>query len=309
MQRSQADTPLVTVIVPTIGRPDYVVDTLRSVIAQSYDNLQILISENAPIVPTSPLLEAAGIADPRIEIVRRRTRLAFSNHMNACIADARGTFLMILSDDDQISVDYVKELVTLHQAHPEVRVGFGRQIKITENDQGLILRRHGSQATEIIEGTDFLRGSLSGTLRTGLMTYISMFVRRHDLLRVGGFRPYPDGSHSDNFIVFTLALEGKVALAPSLMYYRVYLASFGLRTPFQALLEATQAYTKDTFALLERQSIRHEDRDSLRTLIKAGNTSMLLGRLFHVYRRRMSLPALIISTFRVFQFRVGRAAH
>ena len=78
--------PLVTVIVPTIGRPDYIIDTLRSLLLQSYSPLRILISDNAPAAATAQLLEQAGISDVRLRIVTRAQRLDFSTHMNVCIA-------------------------------------------------------------------------------------------------------------------------------------------------------------------------------------------------------------------------------
>ena len=294
---------LVTVIVPTIGRPEFIVDTLRSVLAQTYTQLQILISDNAPTESTAPLLAKAGIDDARIEVVQRTSRLDFSAHMNACIEQSRGTYLMIVSDDDQITPGYVAEMVELMTADPEVKVCLGRQVQINENDRGLVSAPAARQPQQILAGIDFLKGTLARTLNTGVLTYISMFVRRSELLDVGGFKDYADGSHADNFIVFSLAMRGRVALCSNLMFYRVYLASFGLRTPFDELLDATRAYTLDVASVLRQSSIARLERKMLFDMVKTANTRLLLGRIRRVYRHRLGPPALFMCILRVLQFK------
>lgn len=302
----QADMPLVSLLVPTIGRPRYIVDTVRSILAQTYSNLHILISDNAAVVASAPLLSQAGIADPRIEIIERTERLGFSAHMNACIGAARGTFVMILSDDDQITPNYVAEMVEM-MADRRVTVCLGRQARISEHDCGLVQAPAASDPPCVIDGVEFLKGTISGTIRTKVMTYISMFVRREDLLGMGGFRDYPDGSHADNFIVFSLALRGSIALGTNVMLYRVYLASSGLRTPFQALLDATRAYTLDCSDLIRKQnSVIDDDKRYLVRLLRSSNSRLLLSRIRHVYWQQLSASAILGCLWRVARFRFQR---
>ena len=305
MNNNTKSLPVVTVIIPTIGRPDYIVDTVRSVLAQSYLHLQILISDNAPEVATKSLLRAASINDPRIEIIQHTKRLEFSDHMNKCIALSNGEYLMILSDDDQIAPSYVADMVAFMLSNNNIKICFGNQIRIDENCLGLFPVKYEQSPLKIFDGLDFLIGSLSGTLTTNIMTYVSMFVRRTDIIEVGGFRPYPDGSHADNFVVLSLALRGLVALGGGTMFYRVYLASFGLRTPFSALLSATNAYTNEALALTSKAPIKIYQRKILDNLIKRTNARMLLSRIRAVYRFRLSIFELLICLLRTLQFRFG----
>jgi glycosyltransferase involved in cell wall biosynthesis len=298
--------PLVTVIVPTIGRPAFIVDAIRSILAQTYTNIEILISDNAPNDPTADLLTAADIRDTRIKILQRTARLEFSAHMNKCLAEALGTYVIIVSDDDQISSSYIANMVRLMESDIGIKICMGKQIQINEHDRGLLQQDHLPDQTQVIDGLDFLTGTLGRTLNTGLLTYISMFVRRQEILSIGGFKSYPDGSHADNFIVFTLALTGKVAISSSPMFYRVYLASSGLRTPFSALLEATEAYTRDTRAALRNANIAAKRRKRLQTLVHAANSRMLFSRIRSVYRHSQGPLALIAFVVHAFQFKWKR---
>jgi glycosyltransferase involved in cell wall biosynthesis len=286
--------PLVTVIIPTIGRPKFMVEAVRSVLAQDYMNLQVLISDNAPSIPTRALLSEAGVVDDRIEILVQPERLPLTVHMDLLIRSARGTHLMILSDDDQITSGYVSEMVRLIQSDDAVTVCLGRQRQVTENDLGQIAVAPGPGEATIYDGFEFLAGSLSGKRRQPILTYISLFARKADLMAIGGFPQYTDGSHSDNFLLVALALRGKVAIGASLMLYRVYLSSSGLSTPFSSLLDATRAYMSDSRAALLQCSARSQaERSDIFRLIHRNNALTLFSRIRHVYARRSKMSSVV----------------
>jgi glycosyltransferase involved in cell wall biosynthesis len=281
--------PLVTVVIPTIGRPKYIVDTVRSVLAQDYGHLDVLISDNAPATPTTTVLADQGVNDSRIRIVSRPARMAFSDHMNACIESADGEFMMILSDDDQLSRGYVGEMVTMLASDPTITVGICPQAVVTENNVGPLEATASGTPAQVFEGLTFLQGALAGTLRSNVMTYISLFARRADLMDIGGFRNYPDGSHADNFVLWQLALHGRVALGSNQMLYRVYATSHGLSTPFSALLAATRAYSTDCRTALDNvPTLSAADKSSLLRRLKRNNLGMLCDRLRTVYRKRVA---------------------
>jgi glycosyltransferase involved in cell wall biosynthesis len=282
-------TPTVTVIIPTIGRPKFIVDTVRSVLAQDYSNLKVLISDNAPPIATSTVLENQGIADQRVSIVTQPTRMAFSEHMNACLALADGDFVMILSDDDQISRGYISELVGMFMSDSSIIVGFGQQAVITEYDIGLLPSQVSEKEARIFAGIDYLKGTLSGQLTSNVITNISLFARRADVLDLGGFKNYADGSHSDNFILWRLAMRGRVVVCSNRMLYRVYTSSHGLSTSFFALLDATSAYTRDCAGVLNNiAGLSRLDQVALIRLIKLSNFRLLRSRIRTIYIKRVS---------------------
>ena len=300
-------TPLVTVIVPTIGRPLFIADTIRSVLQQSYSNLQILISDNAPSQATAPLIAGVGIEDPRIDFIEHATRLDFSAHMNACFSHARGEFVMIVSDDDQISPDYIREMVLLMNKEPNVMVALGHQARITENDRGVLSTQTKLRPQQIIDGITYLKDTLSGKLQSGVLTNISMFVRLEDIRAINGFKNYPYGLHVDNLVVFRLALMGSVALSSNLMYYRIYSASSGLSAPFESLLQATLFFTRDCAkAVCGVASIAQRDKELLLRSLRNNNTRLLLSRMRHVYAPRLSLIALAGCITRVIRYRFSK---
>ena len=56
-----------------------------------------------------------NILDSRIRCISQPKRLEFAHHMNLCLATAIGDYVMILSDDDQLSPNYISSMVNAFQ--------------------------------------------------------------------------------------------------------------------------------------------------------------------------------------------------
>ena len=299
------ESPLVTVAVPTIGRPDYFQYAVKSILSQTYWNLQVLISDNAPSVPSAELLLNSSIEDRRIEIVTRPIRLGFVEHMNLCIRDARGSYFTILSDDDQISSGYIEEMVWLMESNPSLSVSFGPQVMITEDERGLIPCPMLDKQRRIVEGRDYIQGFFMGQLNRDILTNFSFFTSTCLLRELGGFPCYPCGAHIDNLIVVKLALHGDVGFGINQFFYRVYNASTGMSMEIEDLVDASIAYTCDVQHLLLTSS-RYSQADikKLTRMLVKSNTLLLASRLRRIYVFRIGLPRILKSLVRLVLFSV-----
>jgi glycosyltransferase involved in cell wall biosynthesis len=298
LEKTQIMQPLVTIVVPTIGRPKFLADTIRSILRQTYRHLQILISDNAPPVPSAQLLNLASICDERIEIITRNKRLDFTTHINSCIKQAKGTYVMILSDDDQITDGYIEEMVTIMQAHSDISACVGRQVTIKDSDLGLMPSILSNHPLSIVDGRDFLNMFFSGTVNEQVNTYVSLFTRRSVLLEIGCFPNYPCGAHVDNFVISCLALRGNIAFTANQLFYRIYNTSFGLSMPFNSLLKGTKSYMFDISNLLKNScEFDKQTRHVLLKSLRMQNYGMLRYRIDNIYAYKLSriirLPVLL----------------
>lgn len=288
---------LVSVIVPTIGRPKFIKNAIDSIIAQDYENLEILISDNCPAVPTSEYLGQE--LDPRIKIITRAVRIESSEHMNICLAAASGEYVMILSDDDIIGKNYVSSMMSLFEAN-NVIVALGTQESITEND-ALVKESLQLPEFEIVDGRIYIDEVLSGRKKSPVLTYFSLFARRSDVIQTGGFQHYPDGSHADNCLFYSLAINGSVGISNAWMGYRVYPTSSGLSTPFQKLYLATYMYDKSMCSMVfKNKKISLWNKLRLRILFKLSGRDLLNSRLKNIYKPKISTSKYIFYRFMVF---------
>ena len=113
--------PLVTIGIPTYNRAhDTLPMALAAAVAQTYPNLEIVVSDNCSEDNTCEVV--AGFKDRRINYVRHPKNIGANNNFNACVEHARGTYLLLLHDDDLIDPDYVSACMERAQYREDVGI-------------------------------------------------------------------------------------------------------------------------------------------------------------------------------------------
>lgn len=111
------DPPLVSVVVPVYNAADYLRETLDSIVAQSYPNLEVLVADDASTDGSVEIAESYG--DP-VRVIRRKRNLgAFSNAQDA-MADAEGAFVCFFNADDIYHPEIVEQESSYLRGHPDV---------------------------------------------------------------------------------------------------------------------------------------------------------------------------------------------
>jgi len=296
--------PLITVFVPWIGREPFIGDAIRSLLLQDYPNLEILVSDNSLSPAARSLI--ADLHDPRMRIIERsQRRLAPAAHFDACLQDARGEYVMILSDDDLVEPRYVSSMYEAIRSRPDVKVCIGEQIAIGERDN-LTPAASPEVHFRTYDGPGFLTRRLLNLHGLPIFTYMSLFARRADMLQ-HLYRDYPDGSHADNYMMMALAITGRVAVSSAKFYYRIYEKSAGLSTPFPSLLAACTQYERDARLLLRRSRRRIGTLRSfiLRALLHIRTSGVMYRRLFQMYRKRLRPTEFFVSLAQLLLYTCG----
>jgi len=92
--------PRVTVFIPTYNRAPLLPQAIRSVLEQTFDDLRLLVSDNASEDETPEVV--ASFDDPRIEYVRQPENLGLLGNQNWFLAQVETDFALILGDDDML---------------------------------------------------------------------------------------------------------------------------------------------------------------------------------------------------------------
>ena len=122
IHRRLAETPLVSIIIPTRGSRGYtrgadrvmVVDAVRSLVGLStYPNYEIVLVADT-VAPQSVLDDLAAIAGERLRVVPFSGPFSFTAKINIGALQARGDLLLMLNDDVEIiSPDWIETMVGL----------------------------------------------------------------------------------------------------------------------------------------------------------------------------------------------------
>lgn len=114
--------PVVSVITPAYNASQYIAEAIDSVFAQTFQDFEIVVTNDAS--PDTPALEAilAGYADPRLRYVKIDVNKRVSGARNACIQAARGEFVAFLDADDKWTPKYLERMVATMRSNPGLSV-------------------------------------------------------------------------------------------------------------------------------------------------------------------------------------------
>lgn len=119
--------PLVSVIIPCYNQGKFLAESIGSVLASDYDDLEIIVVDDGSTHP-----ETVGILDsldhPRTRLLRRKNG-GLAAARNSGIAEAAGRYILPLDADDRINPRYLGAAVAVLEADPKVGIVYCRAEK------------------------------------------------------------------------------------------------------------------------------------------------------------------------------------
>ena len=97
--------PTVSICIPTFNRARWLEESVTSCLRQSYDDIEIVVSDNASMHETATVVQA--IDDSRLRYHRHRTPVSPAENWNSSWSAVKGTFISLLCDDDALEPDFV----------------------------------------------------------------------------------------------------------------------------------------------------------------------------------------------------------
>lgn len=265
--------PLVSIVMPCFNDGLYIMDSIDSAFAQSYENLELIIVNDGSTDPhTIDVL--ARLCDPRITVFNGE-RKGPAAARNMAIKHSKGKYILPLDSDDLISVDYIKRAVEIIENNPQIGVVYCRADLFGEKSGPWDLPDY----------------SFEKMLLDNVVFVTSLF-RKEDWERVGGFSPELEAGMEDyDFWISLLEIGLEVHQIPEILFhYRIKPQS---RTShFQKSTETV----KDTYRkIYQRHPIfyeKHKDeyavilRDALIEQIHAkSHLEYLLAQKIPLYER------------------------
>lgn len=120
--------PLVSICVPTYNAEDTLRDTLSSILAQTYPNLEIIVVDNASRDGTCVII--GSFKDPRIKAFKNKENFGAERNWNRCLELAGGKYIAIFHADDFYRSSMVEKQVQFLEKNPDVGAVFTEAYKI-----------------------------------------------------------------------------------------------------------------------------------------------------------------------------------
>jgi glycosyltransferase involved in cell wall biosynthesis len=122
----------VTVAIPCYNHGEFLLETLASVQAQTFDDYEIVIVDDGSTDPvTCELL--GGLQQPKTRVIRTGNQ-GVSAARNRAISEAAGEYILPLDADDMIESTYLEQAVAVLDAQQDVAVVFGERLMFGEQE-------------------------------------------------------------------------------------------------------------------------------------------------------------------------------
>lgn len=169
---------LVSVLMPAYNAAPYIAEAIESIIAQSYQDWELLVCDDGSSDQTPMIVER--YKDPRIKLLRNERNIGYLRTCNRLFIIAKGDFVTFQDADDFCTPDRIEKLVSAFAANPSAGM-IGSASTIVGVD--------GSVISVDVRPTD-RQAILDGLLHGSQFNGATVMVRREVLDVVGGYREY-----------------------------------------------------------------------------------------------------------------------
>lgn len=156
--------PLVSINVPTRNRVSSLEKSLRSILGQDYEPIEVIISDNGSNDGTEVLCRELERIDRRVRYVRQPRNIGLHGNINFCLGAGEGEFLCIFHDHDDHDRAIVTSYVAFLRDHPDVGLVCSDWDLIDEAGRFLGARDH--HVEPVTPGLQFIER----TIRSGRST-------------------------------------------------------------------------------------------------------------------------------------------
>ena len=117
---SNKNTPLITIGLTTFNRPDFLKESVQSILKQNYKNFRLIIGNDYP--ESKVTFKTLGIEyDSRIEIINFKENIGEINNLNYLLNQANTEWFTWLADDDLLNHSFLESLIeNLNQSNQNV---------------------------------------------------------------------------------------------------------------------------------------------------------------------------------------------
>ncbi len=211
--RSLHGAPVVSIGLPVYNGARFLAQALDSLLAQTYRDFELIISDNASSDATPAICADYAARDGRIRYIRQPVNIGAPRNWSFVVTVARGTYFKWASCNDLCAPEMIERCVSVLVQQPQAVLCYGRT-SLVDAETGEEELYSGDVAIDDELPSDRL-ASLMSKLR--LNNAQSGLIRADALRDTGLDRPYPAG---DIPLMIELVLRGSFVLLPNVLLFR-----------------------------------------------------------------------------------------
>jgi glycosyltransferase involved in cell wall biosynthesis len=213
-----AAVPVVTIGLPVYNGAKYIEQALDSILAQTYTDFELLISDNASTDATEAICRRYAETDSRIIYSRNPKNLGAAANYNRVIHLARGRYFRHAAHDDVLAPTNIERCVEVLDRFPDVVLAYPRMVMIDAAGEPTGTREHSLELEESRPSARF--ATYSHLCDDGSMCDPVFGLFRTAPLRETNLL----GAYiaADMILLAEMALRGRIVEVPEYLFFERY---------------------------------------------------------------------------------------
>jgi glycosyltransferase involved in cell wall biosynthesis len=169
------DTPLVSVLMTCYNREKYIAEAIESVLASSYKNFELIISDDVSTDKTVSIARSFALKDNRVSVFVNESNLGDYKNRNMVASYAKGKFIKYLDSDDIIYPWGLEAMVSCMQQFPKAGYGLISYGLPQGIRYPLILASEQAYYSFFFKGSMIITGPSGAIIRTDVFRKVNGF--------------------------------------------------------------------------------------------------------------------------------------
>jgi glycosyltransferase involved in cell wall biosynthesis len=187
--------------------------SIESILAQTYRDLELIISDNASTDRSIEIAERYAAADTRVHLLRSEENIGGNPNYRKVAQAARGQYFKWASCNDLIDPQFIGACVDVLDSDPGTVLCHGQTMIFA--DDPAVAQRYDADVP--LESNDAVDRFIKLCSRLRLNNVLNGVIRRDALMRTSIMADYIG---ADNVVVAELALLGKFRLIDNVKFFR-----------------------------------------------------------------------------------------
>jgi glycosyltransferase involved in cell wall biosynthesis len=210
---STNNQPLVTIGLPCYNSERYIAQAIESLLAQTFTDFKLIISDNASTDSTASICQRYAGADARVEYTRNPVNIGLTRNFNRAFALSNSKYFKWATADDFSGPEVLADAVAILESDPSIVVCYPRTV---------LVDAEGRETNRVVDKLNLMQDSPVERFAT-LVSKIALVNHHLGVLRADAVkRTLMWGKHVSADIGFLaeLSLYGKFCEIPKFQFYR-----------------------------------------------------------------------------------------
>ena len=144
-QTSNGVKPLISVLIPSCNYARFIQKSIDSVLAQTYENIEVVVTDNCSTDDTMTVLRTRYADDSRVRVFENEENIGLVRNFNRALTHARGEFIVWLCVDDWFLERHLERLAAVFERNPALDVVYTNVLFADEHQRTFAIKAETSQ--------------------------------------------------------------------------------------------------------------------------------------------------------------------